>query len=122
LKRLGKFDDNDASVALSIGKLPLPGKLPQLANIERAAATFGKRLNIFAVCYCPVPERFTICWLVTAESVNVSVPVAGPVTVGENVTPTVQVAPAPMLAPHVLLTAVNPVLAPTDENVRALLR
>jgi hypothetical protein len=96
--------------------------LPQPANIERATATFGKRLNISTVCYCPVPERVTTCWLVKAESVNVSVPVAGPVTVGENVTPTVQVAPAPMLAPQELLTTVNPVLALTDVNVRALLR
>jgi hypothetical protein len=73
-------------------------------------------------CYCPVPERVTTCELVTAESVNVRVPVTGPVAVGEKVTPTVQFAPAPMLVPHVLLATVNPVLAVTAAIVRALLR
>ena len=41
---------------------------------------------------------------------------------GEKVTPTVQLAPAPMLAPQVLLATANPVLAPTATLVRALLR
>jgi len=54
--------------------------------------------------------------------VNVRLPVAGPVAVGEKVTPTVQFAPALMLAPQVLLATVNPVLAPTAVIVRALLR
>jgi hypothetical protein len=54
--------------------------------------------------------------------VNVRVPVTGPVAVGEKVTPTVQVAPALMLAPQVLLAMVNPVLALTDAIVRAVLR
>ena len=72
--------------------------------------------------YCPVPVRVTTCGLVTAESVNVSVPVTAPVAVGEKVTPTVQLAPAPMLAPQVLLATANPVLAVTGAIVRALLR
>jgi hypothetical protein len=79
------------------------------------------RLNTFQ-CYCPVPERVTTCGLVTAESVNVRVPVTGPVAVGEKVTPTVQFAPAPMVAPQVLLATANPVLALTVAIVRALLR
>lgn len=41
---------------------------------------------------------------------------------GEKVTPIVQLAPAPMLAPQVLLATVNPVLALTDAIVRAVLR
>ena len=73
-------------------------------------------------CYCPVPERVTTCGPVTAESVNVRVPVTGPVAVGEKVTPIVQVAPAPMLAPQVLLATLNPGLALMVENGRELLR
>ena len=69
-----------------------------------------------------MPERVTTCWLVTAESVNVRVPVTAPVALGEKVTPTVQVAPAPMLAPQVLLATVNPVLAVTAAIARAPLR
>ena len=41
---------------------------------------------------------------------------------GEKVTPTVQLAPAPTLAPQVLLATVNPVLALTDAIARAVLR
>jgi hypothetical protein len=66
--------------------------------------------------------RLTICGLVTAESVNVRVPVAGPVAVGEKVTPTVQLAPAPIVAPQVLLATANPVLALTVAIERALLK
>jgi hypothetical protein len=51
----------------------------------------------------PVPVRFTVCGLFPALSVNVRVPVAAPTTAGVNVTPTVQVAPAATLVPHVLL-------------------
>jgi hypothetical protein len=42
--------------------------------------------------------------------------------VGEKVTPTVQLAPAPMLAAQLLLATANPVLALTAEIVRALFR
>ena len=69
-----------------------------------------------------MPERLTTCGLVTAESVNVRDPVTGPIAVGEKVTPTVQLAPAPMLAPQVLLATMNPILALTATLVRALLR
>jgi hypothetical protein len=72
--------------------------------------------------YCPVPERVTPCGLVSAESVNVRVPVTCPAAVGEKVTPTVQLAPAAMFAPQVLLARANPVLATTEVNVRAPLR
>jgi len=72
--------------------------------------------------YCPLPVRVTTCWLVNAESVNVRAPVTGPVAVGEKVTPIVQLAPAPTLAPQVLLATANPVLAVTAAIVRALLR
>ena len=51
----------------------------------------------------PVPLRLTVCGLFAALSVKVRVPVAAPVAVGVNVTPTVQLAPAAMLAPQVLL-------------------
>ena len=57
--------------------------------------------------YCPVPETLTVCGLLGASSVMVSVPVLEPVVVGENVTPTVQLAPAATLAPHVLLATAN---------------
>jgi hypothetical protein len=42
--------------------------------------------------------------------------------VGEKVTPTVQLAPAPIVAAQVLLATRNPVLALTPAIVRALLR
>jgi len=42
--------------------------------------------------------------------------------VGEKLTPTVQLAPAPMPAPQVLLATLNPGLALMDENARELLR
>jgi hypothetical protein len=51
----------------------------------------------------PVPDKLTVCGLFTALSVNVRKPVRAPMVVGENVTPMVQVSPAPTLAPHVLL-------------------
>ena len=51
----------------------------------------------------PAPVRTTDCGLLTALSVNVNVPAAVPRAVGENVTPTVQVAPAAILAPQLLL-------------------
>ena len=59
----------------------------------------------------PVPLRFTTCGLVTALSVNVKLPVTAPISVGENVTPTVQLAPAPMPDPHVLVAIAKPALA-----------
>lgn len=55
----------------------------------------------------PLPERLTVCGLFGASSVKVRVPVTRPVAIGENVTPTVQLAPVAMLAPHVLLATVK---------------
>jgi hypothetical protein len=52
----------------------------------------------------PVPLRVTPCGLFTASSLKVSEPANGPNPEGTNATPTVQVVPALMLAPHVLLT------------------
>jgi len=50
--------------------------------------------------------------------VNVSVPESAPVAVGENVTPTVHVALAAMLAPQVLLAIEKSALAVMLEKVR----
>jgi hypothetical protein len=55
----------------------------------------------------PFPERLTVWGLVRASSVKVKVPVAEPVAVGEKVTPTVQLVPAGMPAPHVLVAIAN---------------
>ena len=51
----------------------------------------------------PVPVRLTFCGLVKALSTNVSVPLSAPRIDGVKVTPTVQVAPAAIPAPQVLL-------------------
>ena len=60
----------------------------------------------------PVPARLTVWGLLAASSVNVSVPVRAPTAVGENVTPTVHVAPTASPVPHVLLATVkSPVAA-----------
>jgi hypothetical protein len=66
----------------------------------------------------PVPERETVCGLFEAESLNVSVPLTVPPPVGENVTPTVQLAPAAIPVPHVLLEIAKPVLVAMLEKVR----
>jgi hypothetical protein len=55
----------------------------------------------------PVPLRFTACGLVSAESVNVSTPVADPSTVGVKVTLTVQVPRAATLVPQVFAEIAN---------------
>lgn len=59
----------------------------------------------------PVPVRLTVCGLVIAVSVNVRTPAAEPSAAGVNVTPTVQLVPAAMLDPHVLLATANGPLA-----------
>jgi hypothetical protein len=59
----------------------------------------------------PVPARLTVCGLFVALSVKVSVPATGPVAFGENVTPTMHVAPVAMPTPHVLLATANPASA-----------
>lgn len=55
----------------------------------------------------PVPLRVTVCGLLMALSAKVSVPVAAPNAAGEKVTPTVQVAPAAIPVPQVLLEMAN---------------
>jgi hypothetical protein len=62
--------------------------------------------------------RLNVCGLVTALSVRVSVPFTVPATVGENVTLTVQLAPAARLAPHVLLDTLK--LAPAAILVKPI--
>ena len=68
-----------------------------------------------------MPERLTVCGLLGASSVKLSVPVIEPVVVGENVTPTVQLAPAARLAPHVLLATPNPALTAIPAKFNATL-
>jgi hypothetical protein len=68
----------------------------------------------------PVPVRLTACGLSGELSLNVNVPAAAPTAVGEKVTPTVQLAPAAILVPHVLLAAVNPALAAMLVNPSAV--
>lgn len=62
----------------------------------------------------PEPDRDTVCGLLPALSVNVKVPAADPVVVGENVTPTVQCAPAARLVPQELLAIANGATVVTD--------
>jgi hypothetical protein len=54
--------------------------------------------------------------------VKVSVPVAAPVAVGVNVTPTLQLAPAAMLVPQVLLAIPKGPLTPILEKVSDALK
>lgn len=69
----------------------------------------------------PVPLRLTFCGLFVAVSVKVSVPLAEPVAVGVNVTPTEQLAPAARLVPQVLLEIAKGPLMPMLEMLRAVL-
>ncbi len=69
----------------------------------------------------PVPLRLTVCGLLIALSAKLTVPVVAPSAVGEKLTPTVQVAPAAMLAPHVLLAMANGPVALMLVNVSAVL-
>ena len=55
-----------------------------------------------------------------ALSVNVSVPAREPVAAGENVTPIVQVAPAAILAPQVLVAIEKSPLVEMLENASAV--
>jgi len=55
----------------------------------------------------PEPDRLTVCGLLEALSAKVSVPLAAPTAVGENVTPTWQRAPAARLVVQVLLEIAN---------------
>jgi hypothetical protein len=68
-------------------------------------------------CYLPVPVRLTVCGLLAALSLKVSVPFTVP-RGGENVTPTVQLAPAAILAPQVLLDMAKFALITMLEKLR----
>jgi hypothetical protein len=57
----------------------------------------------------PVPANAIVWGLLAAPSVTVTVPYRLPTAVGLNVTLIVQLAPAPRLAPQVLLSAKSPV-------------
>jgi hypothetical protein len=54
-----------------------------------------------ALAALPAPDKATVCGLLPAESVKVSVPLRVPVTEGVNVTPTVQVPEPASVAPQV---------------------
>ena len=69
----------------------------------------------------PVPVRLTVCGLLIALSANVSVPVAAPNAAGVKVTPTLQVAPAAMPVPQVLLDMANGEVTEMPVNVSAVL-
>ncbi len=64
----------------------------------------------------PVPVRLTVCGVFVALSLNVSVPAREPVVIGVNVMLIVQVAPAPMLAPQVLVAIEKSPLEEIPEN------
>ena len=66
----------------------------------------------------PVPLRLTVCGLLVAVSVKLRVPVAGPVALGVNVTPTVQLAPPARLDPQVLLAMAKPAVVTMLEKPR----
>lgn len=61
-----------------------------------------------------MPERLTVCGLFPALSVKVKVPEAEPVAIAENVTPSVQRAPAARFAPQLLLAIANGAAVVTD--------
>ena len=65
-----------------------------------------------------MPVSETVWGLLEAESVSVSVPLRVPVAVGEKVTETLQLAPAPREVPQLLLCAKSP-LAATEVMVTA---
>ena len=69
----------------------------------------------------PLPARLTTWGLFGALSVNVSVPVNGPTALGENVTPTMQLAPAAILVPQLLLATLKLALATIPEKFTATL-
>jgi hypothetical protein len=56
----------------------------------------------------PIPVRLTVCGLLEAVSVNVSVPFTVPPVVGEKVMLTEQLAEEARLDPHVLLAIAKP--------------
>jgi hypothetical protein len=96
-------------------------------DVEQQSYCSPRKLGPFCyalanrIPYCPVPDRLATCGLLLALSVNVNVPVAVPETIGPNVTPTVQLAPAATVVPQVLVATTNPVLAKILLTVRLVL-
>jgi len=84
-----------------------PAHLPVVTDMASMPSAFRQR-NRSVRRYPPVPVRFTFWRLFAAVSVKVNAPVAAPIAVGLNVTPIVQLAPAAMLAPQVLLATAKP--------------
>src|SRR5271169_2006995 len=70
----------------------------------------------------PVPARATTWGLVAALSLKVRVPVVGPSATGVNVTLTVQLAPAAMPLPQVLVATENGPVMTMLEKLSAILR
>src|SRR5205823_8957285 len=68
-----------------------------------------ERLHALAEALVPVSE--TTCGLLGSESVKVNVPLRVPAAVGVNVTFTVQLAPAAILAPQLLFCEKSPLVA-----------
>jgi hypothetical protein len=59
----------------------------------------------------PFPARFTVCGLLLAPSVTLSVPLRAPVAVGANLTLKVQLLDAARVEPHVLVCVKSPATA-----------
>lgn len=97
------------------GALVLP--IATVPKFNELAETVTGELELL-----PVPLRLTVCGPPVAESVKVNVPVAAPVAVGVNVTPTLQLAPAPTLVPQLLLAIPKGPLTTMLENVSNPLR
>lgn len=70
----------------------------------------------------PVPLSGTKAGLVIALSLIVSVPVREPSAEGVNVTPMLQLAPAPIPLPQVLLATAKSPLVPMEENNNVVFR
>ena len=90
--------------------LPLLVSVTVLAALEWPTRTVPKLNDAgeAVAVVIPLPVKLTVCGLFEAPSVNVRVPFIVPPTVGVNVTPTVQLAPAPRLEPQVLLEIAKP--------------
>jgi hypothetical protein len=67
--------------------------------------------------HLPLPVNVTICGLLVAGSAKLSVPLAGPVAVGENVTLTEQYPPAATPVAQELLEMEKPALVAMLEKV-----
>ena len=76
---------------------------PAVALVGEKELRVGMRLR-------PVPLRLTVCGLLLALSVSLSVPVRFPVAVGVKVTLIVQLAPAATEPPQVLVSEKSPLV------------